>query len=38
MSTSNCGKLVVLEQLLLLWNRKPDNKVSTSLNWLTRTG
>ena len=30
MSTSNCGKLSVLEQLLLLWNRKPDSKVSSS--------
>jgi hypothetical protein len=37
MSTCNCGKLVALEQLLLLWNRKPDNKVGTSLNRLTRT-
>jgi hypothetical protein len=27
MSTANCGKLAALEQLLLLWNRKPDNKV-----------
>lgn len=37
MSTSSCGKLAALEQLLLLWNRKPDNKVSSSCSQLTWT-
>lgn len=27
MSTASCGKLAALEQLLLLWSTKGDNKV-----------